>query len=96
MAALERTTPRRVVARPLVLRIVKVVPREVEHRAAPAAKAWSGVAEARAWRGKERAMGRVIPVMATAMERKRLALRDLKEVESPPLIVRKGGKRQER
>jgi hypothetical protein len=38
MAALESTTPRRLLLNPLVERTVKVVPREVEQRAAPAAK----------------------------------------------------------
>jgi hypothetical protein len=39
MAALVRTVPSRVFVRPLVPRMVKVVPRLVEHSAAPAAKA---------------------------------------------------------
>lgn len=39
IAALVRTTPRREVASPLELRTVNVVPRLVEHSAAPAAKA---------------------------------------------------------
>ena len=39
MAALVSTTPKRVVVSPLVLRIVKVVPRLVEHKAAPAENA---------------------------------------------------------
>src|SRR5690349_11530185 len=44
MAALERTTPSLVWDSPLEARTVKVVPRLVEHNAAPAAKAWRGVA----------------------------------------------------
>ena len=39
MAALPSTTPKRVVVSPLVLMIVKVVPRLVEHKAAPAENA---------------------------------------------------------
>jgi hypothetical protein len=44
IAALVRTTPRREAERPLEPRTVNVVPRLVEHNAAPAAKACSGVA----------------------------------------------------
>ena len=44
IAALVRTTPRREAERPLEPRTVNVVPKLVEHNAAPAAKACSGVA----------------------------------------------------
>lgn len=44
IAALVRTTPILVVLKPLVCMTVKVVPKLVEHNAAPAAKACSGVA----------------------------------------------------
>jgi hypothetical protein len=50
MAALVSTTPRREEERPLALSTVKVVPRLVEQRAAPAAKAWRGVAPRRGCR----------------------------------------------
>lgn len=42
MAALVSTTPRRVLCRPHEAKIVKVVPRLVEHNAAPATNACSG------------------------------------------------------
>lgn len=71
---------------PLVLRIVKVVPKLVEQSAAPAAKAWSGVALERDCRTKERAMGKLIPVIATRVERARLAFRERKLVDSPPIL----------
>lgn len=65
---------------------MNVVPRLVEHSAAPAAKAWSGVVVGRrAGRtAKERAMGRAMPVRATAVERGRFARREGGEVERPP------------
>ena len=62
-------------ASPLVLRMVNVVPRLVEQSAAPAAKACSGVAEARDRRLKESAMGTAMPVKATAVERTALAFK---------------------
>lgn len=86
IAALVRTTPRRVVVRPLVDKTVNVVPRLVEHRAAPAAKACTGVAPRRPCRMKEKAMGSVMPVSATAVEMARLAFRGVKEVLSPPIF----------
>jgi hypothetical protein len=86
IAALLNTVPSLVLDNPLVLRIVKVVPRLVEQSAAPAAKAWSGVALERDCRTNERAMGKLIPVMATAVERKRLAFRERKFVSSPPVF----------
>jgi hypothetical protein len=84
IAALVRTTPNLVVVSPLDASTVKVVPRLVEHNAAPAAKACDGVASRSPWREKERAMGTRIPVMATANERRRLALSEVKEVDRPP------------
>ena len=71
--------------RPLVLRIVNVVPRLVEQSAAPAANAWSGIAFDRDCRTNERAMGKPIPVIATAVERNRFAFRERKFVSSPPI-----------
>ena len=84
MAALVKTTPRRDLVRPLVDRTVKVVPRLVEHRAAPAEKAWRGVAPSSCWRTKERPMGTPIPVAATAIDSSRLAFKEEKEVDRPP------------
>jgi hypothetical protein len=84
MAALVKTTPSREDDNPLAASTVKVVPRLVEQSAAPAAKAWRGVAPRSPRREKESAIGRAMPVTATAEERRRLALRDLKEVERPP------------
>lgn len=46
IAALVRTTPSLVSVSPVVPKMVKIVPKLVEHNAAPAAKAWSGVAPA--------------------------------------------------
>jgi hypothetical protein len=68
-----------------VPRIVNVVPRLVEHKAAPAAKACNGVALSIGITAKERPIGRTIPVVATMDERPRLALRDLKDVDNPPI-----------
>lgn len=84
MAELVKTTPRRVAERPLVPRIVNVVPRLVEHKAAPAAKDCNEVALSMGITAKERPIGRTIPVVATMDERPRLALRDLKDVDRPP------------
>jgi hypothetical protein len=85
MAALVKTTPSLDEESPLAARTVKVVPRLVEHRAAPAAKACTDVAPTNSCRIKERAMGTRIPVTATAEERKRLAFRDLKLLDRPPV-----------
>lgn len=70
-------------------RTVKVVPKLVEQSAAPAAKAWSCVAPTRACSVKERAIGTLMPVMATAMDSSRLAFRDAKDVERPPRTYQK-------
>jgi hypothetical protein len=85
IAALESTTPKRVSVSPLVARTVKVVPSEVEHSAAPAAKACTGVIGNRPRRAKERPMGAAIPVRATAEDRKRFARRDFRLLEIPPI-----------
>jgi hypothetical protein len=86
IAAVVKTVPRRVADKPLVLRTVKVVPRLVEHSAAPAAKACTGVAPTSVRRTKERAMGKAIPVIATATERNKLAFREEKLVSRPPCL----------
>ena len=70
--------------KPLVFRIVKVVPRLVEQRAAPAANACKGVADARLRRQEAKAIGKQMPVKATNMERPAFAFRDLKFVFRPP------------
>ena len=59
----------------LVLKILNVVPRPVEHSAAPAAKACSGEDEARNKRLKESAIGKAMLVMVTAAERTALAFK---------------------
>jgi len=69
MAALERMTPSLLFSRPLVLRMVKVVPREVEQRAAPAAKACTADALSSFSKTKDRAMGVPTPIKATRPER---------------------------
>lgn len=86
MAALVSTTPSRDVIRPVDRSTVNVVPRLVEHSAAPAANAWRGVAPLSFWRTKERPMGTVIPVMATHEDSQRLALRAPREVDRPPVL----------
>lgn len=84
IAAEVSTTPSLVVVRPVVPRTVKVVPKLVEHKAAPAANACRGVAPANPWRANDRPIGTQIPVSATAIDRVMLALRDWKDVERPP------------
>jgi hypothetical protein len=85
IAALVRMTPRRLSVNPLVDRVVKVVPRDVEQSAAPAANAWRGVALRREIRIKERAIGAETPVAATRLESARLERRVRRFVESPPV-----------
>lgn len=64
-----------------------MVPRLVAESAAPAAKAWSGVVPGTMGiRRKERQMGRIIPVAATAIERGRFDSRGAREVDRPPII----------
>src|SRR5690242_12551415 len=87
IAALVRTTPRRVDARPLEPNTVNVVPRLVEHSAAPAAKACNGVASSSPWSVYERPIGTAIPVSATPDESNKLAFRDLNEVCRPPKVL---------
>jgi hypothetical protein len=84
IAALVSTTPSLLFVRALVFRTVKVVPKLVEHRAAPAANAWRDVAFARRKRENESPIGKQMPVAATAMERKRLAFSADIDVERPP------------
>jgi hypothetical protein len=84
MAELVVTVPRREVDNCVVERIVKVVPRLVALRAAPAENACSGVAETSSMRTNERPIGAPMPVTATARERYRLARREDRLVERPP------------
>lgn len=84
MAALESTTPNRLSVRPLVDSTVKVVPREVEQSAAPAANACTGESGIRPRRTKEMPMGAAMPVRATPEERDRFAFKALKLLEIPP------------
>lgn len=84
IAALLSTTPRRLSVRPLVVRTVKVVPSDVEHSAAPAAKACTGETGRRPRRTKDRPIGAAMPVRATAEERKRFAFRAWRLLEMPP------------
>jgi hypothetical protein len=84
MAALVSTTPSRLSERPLVARTVNVVPNDVEQSAAPAAKACTGVIGRNPSRAKDKPTGVAMPVMATAEDRKRLALRALKSLDRPP------------
>jgi len=85
IAALLNTVPNLVLANPLVLRIVNVVPRLVLQSAAPAAKACRFDAPTRGRRTKDRAMGKLIPVIATAIESHRFFFNDLKLVSKPPV-----------
>lgn len=84
MAALVSTTPSLEFIKPVERSTVNVVPRLVEHKAAPAAKDWRGVALLSSWRMNESPTGTLMPVMAMHEDRKKLALRAFREVESPP------------
>lgn len=84
MAALVSTTPSLELIRPVERSTVKVVPKLVEHKAAPAAKDWRGVASLSSWRMNESPTGTLIPVTAMHEDKKKLALRAFKDVESPP------------
>jgi hypothetical protein len=84
IAALVNTTPSLEDVSPLEASTVKVVPKLVEHNAAPAAKACTGVAFKRPCRVYESPIGNAMPVRATADERSRLAFSDWNDDESPP------------
>lgn len=85
MVALVRTMPILVLVRPVVPRIVNVVPKLVEQRAAPAVNACKGVAMTRVPRENENAIGSPTPVTAIAVERSRFAFNEAYDVESPPI-----------
>lgn len=85
MVALVRTVPILVWISPVVPRIVNVVPKLVEHRAAPAVNACRGVAITRARRENENAIGSPTPVKAMAVESSRFAFREAYDVERPPI-----------
>lgn len=87
MAALVSTTPKRLSVSPLVESTVNVVPSDVEHSAAPAAKACTGESGKRPRRTKERPMGAAIPVRATAEDKNRFALRAFRLLEMPPVSM---------
>ena len=70
--------------RPLVARTVNVVPRDVEHSAAPAANACTGESGRRPRRTNEMPIGAAIPVRATAEDKKRFAFKAFKLLEMPP------------
>lgn len=84
IAALVNITPKRVVVSPLVRSKVNVVPKLVEHNAAPAAKHWSRDALAKHLRRKDSPMGIQILVVTTIVERMKFALSDPNEVDNPP------------
>jgi len=85
MAALESITPSLLSDSPLVLRMVKVVPSDVEQRAAPAANACRGEIVRSFINMKESPMGTPMPVRATRTDRKRLAFSAGIEVDKPPI-----------
>ena len=87
IAAVVSTLPRRVDTKLLVPRTVNVVPRLVEHSAAPAAKDCIGVASAMGPRMNDRPIGAAMPVMATHVERRRFAFKLLMDVDSPPVCA---------
>ena len=68
----------------VVERMLKVAPRLVDPRAAPAAKACNKVAPASLDSTKDSPIGAPIPVRATEIERERSALKRENEVERPP------------
>ena len=84
IAALVSTTPKRLSVSPLVARTVNVVPKDVEHSAAPAANACTGESGRRPRRTKEMPIGAAIPVRATAEDKKRFAFKAFKLLEMPP------------
>jgi hypothetical protein len=84
MAAFIKIVPSRLVVRPVDSKTVNVVPRLVEHNAAPAAKACRGLAEHNSSNTKEVPIGRLIPVTATAIDRVAFSLKAAKELERPP------------
>ena len=85
IAALVSTTPKRLSVSPLVARTVNVVPNDVEHSAAPAAKACTGESGNSPRRTKDRPIGAAIPVRATAEDKKRLAFKAFRLLEMPPV-----------
>jgi hypothetical protein len=84
MAELVGTTPRRLWVRPLIFRTANVVPRLIEHSAAPAANACRGVAPTSPVSMNETLISAPIPVNATKTERKTFDFMALKLVDSLP------------
>jgi hypothetical protein len=68
IAAAVVTVPSRVVISCVVDKMVNVVPRLVADRAAPAAKAWRGLADTKSLSTNDSPMGTLIPVRATDRE----------------------------
>lgn len=86
MAALDKITPSRLLSSPLVRRMVNVVPRDVEHNAAPEANAWTGVAFTNFSKMNDRPMGVATPIRATVPEKWMFAHNVSKSVDRPPGI----------
>lgn len=66
---------------------MKVVPRLVEHNAAPAAKHWRYDAPRKLCKMNESPIGATMPVMATPVETAKFALRLANDVERPPRVI---------
>lgn len=84
IAAPVSTTPSLVLARSVVDRMVNVVPRLVEQRAAPAAKACKGVASASLNNTNDRPIGTAMPVIATKAQNRKFAFKTENDVDNPP------------
>jgi hypothetical protein len=84
IAALDKTVPSLVAVSPVVPRTVKMVPRLVEQRAAPAANDCKDFAATRDCNTKDSAIGATMPVRATAVENNALAFREVNDVDRPP------------
>jgi len=89
MAAIDKTIPNRLLTRPLGLNRVKAVPRLVEQSAAPATKALRGLVSAMPSKYKDKAIGKRIPVTATATGSSRFFVRATKNVDRPPSKTRR-------
>jgi hypothetical protein len=75
MAALVSTTPSLKLVKAVERSAVNVVPRLVEHRSAPAAKDWRGVASLSSWRMNKSLSGTLMPVKAMPEDKKLFLLR---------------------
>lgn len=86
IAAPVRTTPSLVLTKPVVDRMVNVVPRLVEQSAAPAAKACSVVTSASLNNTNDNPIGAAMPVIATRVQNRRFAFNAENDVDNPPVI----------